>query len=149
MTMLWWHWLVLGLVLAVAELATPGGFYLLFFGVGAALVGGLSAFDLAGPLWMQLLLFTVFSVVSLVLFRSRLLRALQTDPQRPSIDTLVGEIGSAVDAISPGEVGRVELRGTVWSARNSAGAAMTPGARCRVVSVDGLMLLVVPEGVRS
>lgn len=148
MIILWWHWLVLGLVLAVAELATPGGFYLLFFGVAAALVGGLAAFDAAGPLWMQLLLFTIFSVGAVVMFRSRLLKLMQQDPQRPSIDTLVGEIGSAVDAMSPGEVGRVELRGAVWSARNAAHAAVSPGARCRVVSVDGLMLLVEPEGVR-
>ena len=148
MTILWWHWLVLGLVLAVAELATPGGFYLLFFGVAAALVGGLAAFDLAGPLWAQLLLFTIFSLGAVAMFRSRLLKLMQTDPQRPSIDTLVGEIGSAVDAISPGDVGRVELRGAVWSARNAARAAVTPGTRCRVVSVDGLLLLVEPEGVR-
>lgn len=149
MTILWWHWLVLGLVLAVAELATPGGFYLLFFGVGATVVGGLAAFELAGPVWTQLLLFTVFSVVSLALFRSRLLKALQQEPQDPGIDTLVGEIGSAVDAISPGDVGRVELRGTMWSARNSAGLAVSAGARCRVVSVDGLTLHVEPEGARS
>jgi len=33
--MTWWMWLAGGLVLMVAELATPSGFYMLFFGVGA------------------------------------------------------------------------------------------------------------------
>ena len=149
MTMLWWHWLVLGLVLALAEMATAGGFYLVFFGLGAMLVGALAAFDVAGPIWMQTLLFSVLSVASLLLFRTRLLKAMQREPQSPAIDTLVGEIGSAVDALAPGEVGRVELRGTVWSARNAATAGLAPGARCRVVFVDGLLLHVEPEGVRS
>ena len=40
--MIWWYWMVLGLLLLGLELATPGGFFLLFFGVGALLVGGLA-----------------------------------------------------------------------------------------------------------
>ena len=149
MTILWWHWLVLGLLLAVAEMATAGGFYIIFFGVGALLVGTLSAFGLAGPEWVQLLLFTVFSVVSLLLFRSRLLTWLQVEPQRPPMDTLVGEIGVTKEDLAPGGVGQVELRGTAWSGRNAGGAVLARGARCRVVRVEGLMLHVEPEGVRS
>src|SRR5438874_11814640 len=105
MTLLWWHWLVLGLILALAEMATTGGFYLVFFGMGAILVGVLAAFEAAGPIWTQMLLFSVLSVASLWLFRTRLLRAMQREPQSPPIDTLVGEIGSAVDALTHGAGG--------------------------------------------
>lgn len=146
MTILWWHWLLLGMVLAIAELVAAGGFYVLFFGVGAILVGVLSAFGAAGPVWMQFLLFTLLSTGSLLVFRTRLLKTVQREPQRPEIDTLVGEVASAVDTLVPGEVGRVELRGAMWSARNGAGTALTPGERCRVVSVEGLLLHVMPEG---
>ena len=31
--MLWWYWLLLGLLLLGAEMMTPGGFYILFFGL--------------------------------------------------------------------------------------------------------------------
>lgn len=148
MTILWWHWLVLGLLLAVAELATPGGFYLIFFGVGAALVGALAAANAAGPVWVQLLLFSILSIGSLVLFRARLLKAVQREPQRPPVDTLVGELASAVGAISPGSIGQVELRGTVWSAKNASTSALAARSRCRVVWVDGLLLHVEPETVR-
>ena len=60
--------------------------------------------------------------------------------RRPPIDTLVGEIGiGRSKTLPPGAVGRVELRGTVWSARNAAAVRRSPrGARCRVVRVDGL-----------
>ena len=46
--MIWWYWVVLGLLLTGLELATPGGFFLLFFGVA------LLAFPLApkdDPFW--------------------------------------------------------------------------------------------------
>lgn len=149
MEILWWHWLVLGLLLVLAELATAGGFYVIFFGVAALVVGVLSGFDMAGPLWVQLLLFSALSLASLLLFRARLLEWVQHDPQRPEIDTLVGEIGIASDELAPGTVGKVEVRGAAWSARNTTGAPLGRGVRVRVVRVDGLTLDVEPEGVRS
>lgn len=145
MEILWWHWLVLGLALAVGEIATPGGFYIIFFGIGAIIVGALAAFGLAGPVWMQLLLFSVFSVGGLASFRGRLLRSVQPNPQAPLVDALVGEIGVAAEDLTPGEVGMVELRGTGWSARVSGGSTISRGTRCRVTRVDGLLLYVEPE----
>lgn len=147
--MQWWHWIVLGLLLAAAEMAAAGGFYVIFFGIGALVVGALSAFDLAGPLWMQIVLFSVVSLLGLAFFRGRLLRMWQVQPQSPAIDTLVGEIGTSAEALEPGAVGKVELRGTSWSAKNSSTKALAPGERFRVVRVDGLTLHVKPEGAHS
>lgn len=148
MEILWWHWLVLGLVLVVSELLTAGGFYIIFFGLGALVVGVLAAFQLAGPVWMQLLLFSVISVAGLLLFRGRLLEKMQHNPQAPGVDALVGEIGVATEELSPGGVGKVELRGSAWSARPVGNATVSRGARVRVMRVDGLMLYVEPEGAR-
>lgn len=149
MSLLWWHWIVVGLLLVLGEMASAGGFYVIFFGVAALLVGILAAFGIAGPAWMQLLLFSILSVTSLALFRARLLKWMQLDPQRPAVDPLIGEIGMALEEIIAGGVGRLELRGTAWSARNATSAALPRGTRCRVVRVEGLMLHVEPEGGRS
>ena len=148
MTILWWHWLVLGLLLMLGELVTPGGFYIIFFGIGALLVGLLAAVELAGPAWMQLLLFSVSSLVFLALFRARLLNRMQVDPQLPAVDALVGQVAVATGRLEPGGIGKVELRGASWSARNVSDAVVGPGSRCRVLRVDGLMLDVTPEGAR-
>jgi len=148
MTLLWWYWIVFGLLLVVAELAAAGGFYIIFFGIGAIVVGLLSLFGLAGPEWVQLLLFSALSLVALALFRGRLLHWFQTDPQHPAIDTLENEIGVASEDLPPGVVGRIELRGTVWSARNEASVVIPRGTRCRVMRVEGLVAHVVPEGGR-
>lgn len=149
MELLWWHWLVIGLLLVLSELATPGGFFVIFFGVSALIVGGLAAIELAGPVSMQVLLFSVLSVLSLVLFRSRLLKAIQLEPQRPAVDELVGEVGILEGEIAPGQVGKIEVRGTVWQARNTTDSTLATGRRCQVVRVSGLMLDVEPEGARS
>lgn len=148
MEILWWHWLVLGLILIVAEMAAAGGFYIIFFGIAAVVVGLLSSANLAGPLWMQLLLFSIISIGSLLLFRTRLLTWMQIDPQMPAVDALIGEVAVLAGDLAPGEVGKVELRGASWSARNASDAVLVRGARCRVMRVDGLMLHIVPEGAR-
>ncbi len=146
MDILWWHWLVLGLLLIAGELAAAGGFYIIFFGIGALIVGLAGVLGLEGPVWLELLAFALLSVGSLLLFRSRLLHWMQTDPQAPAIDTLVGEVGVVSAPLDPGGVGRIELRGTTWSARNASAVPLAGGARVRVLRVEGLMVHVGPEG---
>jgi membrane protein implicated in regulation of membrane protease activity len=145
----WWHWLVMGLILIALEMAASGGFYVIFFGIAALAIGGLHLIDLAGPGWFQFLLFSVMSIASLVFFRSPMMRWLQLDKQGHDVDSLVGEVATPLDDIVPGAVGRAELRGTVWSARNSGSIAIIRGQRCTVVRVDGLMIFLQPEGVRA
>ena len=146
--MQWWHWLLVGLILVALELAASGGFYVIFFGIAALAIGGLHLVDLAGPVWFQFLLFSVLSLASLLLFRGPVLRWLQLDQPAADVDSLVGETAIPLDDIAPGTVGRAELRGTVWSARNASTLAVTRGQRCTVVRVDRLMIFLEPEGAR-
>jgi len=147
--MLWWHWLVIGLILVALEMAASGGFYVIFFGIAALAIAGLHVFDAAGPVWVQLLLFSAISVGSLLFFRSRLLKWMQLDQPGKDVDSLVGDTAIPVDDILPGAVGRAELRGTVWSARNQDSATIARGQRCTVVDVDRLMIFLKPERERS
>lgn len=47
--------------------------------------------------------------------------------------------------LAPGAVGKAELRGTVWTARNEDTRSLTRGERCRVMRVDGLTLSIRSE----
>jgi len=143
--MLWWHWLVLGLILVALEMAASGGFYVIFFGVAAIAIAGLRLLNVAGPMWVQLLLFSVLSVASLVFFRNPLLRWLKLSEGPADVDSLVGETAVAIDDIAPGDIGRVELRGTVWTARNADPAALPRGRRCIVTRAAGLTLVIKAE----
>jgi membrane protein implicated in regulation of membrane protease activity len=147
--MLWWHWLILGLVLVALELAASGGFYVIFFGVAALVVGGLRLVDAAGPLWVQLLLFSALSVASLLFFRSPLMKMMHLDSPGRDVDSLIGDTAMPLDDIAAGGVGRAELRGAVWSARNRDAVPLLRGQRCTVVNVDRLTILITAERERA
>jgi inner membrane protein len=147
MTILWWHWLALGLILVVLEVTTSGGFYMVFFGIAAIILSVLRMFDLGGPFWSQLFLFSAIAFGSLLL-RTPLVRSLRLDRHGADVDSLVGDLAVPLEDIGPGKVGRAELRGTVWSARNRASRAVAAGERCRVVTVEQLLIVIEPEGGR-
>jgi inner membrane protein len=149
MAIVWWHWLVLGLLLIALELAASGGFYIIFFGVAALVISLMAALGAETPLWLELALFSVLSVGSLLFFRNPLMRWLNIDGQGSDVDSLVGEIGVAQHDIAPNDVGRVELRGSSWTARNNGPTVLPAGRRVTVVRVDRLMLIVEAEGARS
>jgi membrane protein implicated in regulation of membrane protease activity len=143
--MLWWAWLLVGFLLVAAELLTPGGFYLLFFGLGGIAVGLLGLAGVALPAWGQWLLFSGLSIVATLVFRKPLLERLQKRMPEQRGEELQGEIATPVEAILPGAVGKAELRGTSWNAKNTASRPLAAGERCRVAGMDGLQLLLEPE----
>jgi membrane protein implicated in regulation of membrane protease activity len=137
----WWLWIAAGVVLAALELATPGGFFLIFVGVAALVVGGIEVFGLLSQAWMQWLLFPVLALLALKYVRRPLLERMQLhDRGKDDVDSLVGAVAVTAGVISPGGHGQAELRGTTWSARNVGEVPLIAGQRCRVVAVDGLML---------
>src|SRR4029453_18316687 len=140
----WWLWLAGGLALVIAELATPSGFFIIFFGIGAMAVGVLARFGVVTNLPLQVLTFSVLSVLSLVALRGRLQHRMEIPP-RPNVDSLIGVLAIVQERLSPGVVGRVEVRGATWTARNTSNVTLDPGQRARVAAVDGLTLAVVPE----
>jgi membrane protein implicated in regulation of membrane protease activity len=149
MSIVWWHWLVLGLLLIALEMAASGGFYIIFFGVAAVLISLMAALGAQLPVWVELLLFSALSVGSLVFFRSPLMRWLNIGGAGVDVDSLVGETAVAQQDMAPDGIGRVELRGSSWSARNSGATLLPAGRRCIVVRVERLMLIVEAEGARS
>ena len=135
----WWSWLILGFALLAGEMLAPGGFYLLFAGIGALIVGLLVLANLAGPDWTQWLLFTLLTVLSLTLLRSRLARRILPASRGPEI---VGETVELTTEIPPDGVGQARFRGSVWKVRNAGPRALEAGARCRVDEVKGITLTV-------
>jgi membrane protein implicated in regulation of membrane protease activity len=144
--MLWWYWIFLGLLLLAADLIMPGGFYLLFFGLAALAVGAIAASDWVQPAWVQWLLFSVLSVVSLLVFRGPLMaRVKSLEGARTEVDTMLGETAVLLDDLTPGGIGKAEMRGSTWTARNTGHVNLTKGQRVRVERVEGLTLSVTPD----
>jgi membrane protein implicated in regulation of membrane protease activity len=141
----WWGWIVVGAALLGAETIVDAQFYLVFFGVAALLTGALAAVGLAGPVWLQWAIFGVLCVAGASTFRGRLYGMIRRDVGEVSQGT-VGELAVARVPIAPGGRGQVELRGTVWEARNTGVSPIAIGESARVEHVEGLVLFLRREG---
>jgi membrane protein implicated in regulation of membrane protease activity len=135
-------WILIGFLLLVCELLTPGVFFLVFFGLGAITVGLLVMASLLEPAWLQWSAFSAFSLVSLLLFRKPLIRRVRTTREADDLDSPAGETAIAIDEIPPGSVGRAELRGTIWQVKNVGDAPLSARQRANVERVEGLVLWV-------
>ena len=140
--MQWWLWILLGFALLAAETLTPGGFFVFFFGLSAVLVGLLEWLGVAGPDWLQWLLFSLLSVVSLLVVRPRLVDRFAAASGNTSLPDYVGDIALVLEDLEPGAVGKAELRGTSWSVRSRG--RVPRGTRCAVERVEGLTLWLTP-----
>jgi membrane protein implicated in regulation of membrane protease activity len=138
----WWMWFLFGLVLLLAEFATPGAFYQFFFGVGALAVALIELVGLELPLWGQLLLFLVLSIGSLLALRRPLRFRFEAGVPDKEVDSLVGETATALEEIAADAIGKAELRGSSWRARNIGVSVIAPSQRVRVERVEGLILQV-------
>jgi membrane protein implicated in regulation of membrane protease activity len=143
--MAWWIWILIGLALLGIEAGTPGGFFFLFFGISGLAVGTLAALGLAGPLWTQWVLFSVLALLALLVLRKPLQARLNVNGTGRPVDKLTGETATARTDMAPDQVGKAELRGTTWTARNASPTAIVSGQRLKVERVDGLTLFVRPE----
>jgi membrane protein implicated in regulation of membrane protease activity len=134
--MIWWYWLLLGLLLLGAEMMTPGGFYILFFGLAALVVGAIAWLELVPGESAQWLLFSGIAVASLLVFRGPLLARINaSEAKHPDVDSMTGEIAIPIENLAAGTVGKVELRGTTWSARNAGPTTLTKGQRSKVTGM--------------
>jgi membrane protein implicated in regulation of membrane protease activity len=131
-------WVAVAVVCAIVEMVMPS-FGWVFGTASALIVAGLSlaGVGLAG----QLLVFAVTLVLALVLIRPRLVKSLDAQGVPLRTDLLIGKVGEVSSAIDPvtGQ-GRVLIGGEDWAARSDHPIAS--GTRVRVLSVDGIRLLV-------
>ena len=139
--MTWWLWLVLGLVLLASEIFTPGAFFVSFFGLAAIAVGLAVVVGGGAPDWLQWCLFSLLSILSVVFLRRPLLaRIMPVGREELAIDSLVGEVATLLQDLPPGAVGKAELRGSSWTAKNVDARPLARGERSVVAQVDGLVL---------
>jgi hypothetical protein len=139
----WWHWIVGGIVLVLAELVIPS-FFIVWFGLGALLTGLLTlAFDMS--VTAQLATWTLASLAMVVLW----FRVFKQSFVKTRIGTadgeVIGEVGLLVGAVAPFERGKVRFQRPVLGSEEwvcLADTAIAAGERVRVVAVEGSFLKV-------
>ncbi len=143
--MIWWGWMILGVVLLSAELfAVDAQFYLVFLGVSAALVGLAATLGIALPEWGQWLTFASLSLFFFFTFRRTLYTKIRGGGEDYP-ETIAGESISLDNDLAPGSEARTQYRGSGWTVRNVDTKTISGGGRAKVVKVEGITLHVVAE----
>ena len=141
--MAWWAWMIVAAIsLAIEMFVFDAQFYLVFFGISAALVGflGLAGVDL--PDWAQVLALSVLAVTSMVTFRKRAYELVRNRTGHVDERLTVGDRVTVPVRLEPSQTCRVDYRGTSWTARNVDEMPIEAGREAVIARVDGLVLMV-------
>jgi membrane protein implicated in regulation of membrane protease activity len=144
MDYLWWHWVVLGIALMLLELAVPA-FFLVWFGLGAVIVGVLLAVFPEMSLAFQIATWTLCSLFFIWLWFKVFKPNVHRTRAGMSKGSFVGEIGLVTKDIRPYEKGQIRfqkpiLGDEVWE--SIADQEIKVGERVKVLDVEGNTLKV-------
>lgn len=136
----YWHWWILAVALMILEVFAPGAFFL-WLGIAAAVVGGI-VYLVPGLGWeQQLLAFSVFSVVSIIIWR-KFFKSTPEDTDQPALNRrghqYVGRVFTLDEAIHNG-TGKIRVDDSTWKVR---GEDCPQGTQVEVTGLDGTVLLV-------
>ncbi|MFZ4535543.1 NfeD family protein [Propionivibrio sp.] len=142
----WWHWVVLGFCLAMAELVVPA-FFIIWFGISAIGVGIILLIAPGLAVATQILLWAGLSAV-LVGVWFRHLRPRTVTTVGTSAASVAGEVGVLTTDINPEIRGKVRfqkpvLGSDVWECY--ADTKIKAGERVRIVVVEGNFVKVEKE----
>lgn len=132
-------WATVAVVLLIAEIIN-NSFVFAFFSVGAALTAVLTGLDVTPDPDGQLLLFALVSVGAMLLFRQRVRHLFA--PSGKDYVEFVGDSVTVTQTIPAKGLGRVQYRGTEWSARTETGKTHQPGEGTTIRRVEGIVLVV-------
>jgi membrane protein implicated in regulation of membrane protease activity len=133
-------WIVLGVILLIAELFIPG-FAIAMFGIACIFSGILAAVGVTFN--GQLIAFGVTTAVMFVTVRPMVLKHLDARHVKTNVDALVGKTGVVTQRIDPAaHTGRVVVEGDDWRALSVEEVTVETGNRVQVVRVEGTKLFV-------
>ena len=136
-------WTVVGLLLILSEFIVPG-FIIFFFGVGALLTGCLLFLFEGMPVYLQLVVFAVSSVILLLVLR-RLFPGIFGGKERksalpPDDEECAGKMAEVLEPIVADIGGKVSFQGTEWHAVSAN--AHQKGDYVRIIRRENITLVV-------
>jgi membrane protein implicated in regulation of membrane protease activity len=137
-------WFVLGLVLFLLELVVPG-FFIFFFGLGAWVTALVCLIGQPGTN-LQIIIFAITSVISLILLRRIIQKKFfySKGTQSEDIeDEFTGKEALATIDFGGIKNGKVEFKGTTWDAESSS--EINEGQRVIIIEKDSFKLIVKPK----
>lgn len=142
-TVLWWHWIVFGIILLILEMST-GTFFMLGLGVAAIVVGIIDA-TVSTSFTVELIIWIILSLLAIATWFKWFREPPLTDSGQSNyrLDTL----GIVMEDIQPHSRGKVTfdtpvLGNTSWHA--TAKVDIDKNTRVQIVQINGQLIEVKP-----
>ena len=136
----YWHWLALAVFLLTIELLEPGMFFL-WMAQASLITGGLLFLFPTMDWEIQLLLFSVFSLVGIAVVRQFFKNNL-TKSDQPMLNKrtaqYIGRVFTLEQAIVNGQ-GKIRIDDSIWKVK---GTDCPVGTRVKVIGAESIVLLV-------
>lgn len=135
-------WIAAMVIFGVVEAVTVG-LASIWFVVGS--VAGLIAAICGGPVWLQIALFFVVSIVCLAATRPLVKKLLHKDVTATNADRVLGQTARVTESIDNAvPTGAVCVGGMTWTARSESGQPIPRNAQVKIVRMEGVRLFVEP-----
>ena len=137
-------WFIIGLVLFLLELVMPG-FVIFFFGVGAWITALLCLLTHVSTN-LQVIVFAITSVISLLLLRKMIQRKFfysKVDRSSAVEDEFTGKEAVATINFDKDKKGKVEFKGTTWNAESESD--IKKGQTVIIIEKESFKLIVEPK----
>ena len=119
-----------------------------WFAVGAlsALIANLCG---AGTGW-QIAVFFIVSIICLIITKPLVKKLTSKNIQPTNADRCIGQEAIVIERIDNiAGKGQVNVKGAVWTARSCDGRIVDEGERVKILSIDGVKLIVEPAAVSA
>ena len=138
---LWQMWAVIAVVCLILEL-TAGDFFIICFSIGAVFAAITAA--VGGGIYLQLVMFAVFTLISLFWVRPFAQRYLHKgeDNRVSNADALLGRQGRVVETVKADGFGRVQIDGDIWKAVTNETQDIPEGSNVCVIGRESTVITV-------
>lgn len=133
-------WLALAVVMCVIEAATIQ-MVSIWFAIAAVISFVVSLFH--APIWVQLIVFVVASVATLLSARPFVKKYIKPRIIRTNADAIIGETAVVISPVNNLDMkGRVAIKGLDWAAISENSETFSEGEQVVIKKIDGVKLVI-------
>lgn len=134
-------WLIIGFIMLVIEMFTFS-FFAFFIAMGALLTALLSYFGVLPSLTIQIITFSVSSVLFLIFLRKLLKKRFSQAKNGVDYTEFVGDKVTVLHDIPENGRGKIFYRGTEWEAVSIDGKPIEKDTLVTILKMDGIVAIV-------
>jgi membrane protein implicated in regulation of membrane protease activity len=135
-----WLWIIIFVVALVVEVGTAGTLVSIWFSVAALFAYVVQLLN--GPFYLQILVFLVVSIGSLLAIRPIASTYFRGNTVATNADRMVGQRTYLTKAITSNHWGEVNVYGVIWSAVEANNKPLEVGTEVKIIAIEGAKLIV-------